>query len=121
MQNYRARAADLLDENKKIKPAKRAVYDDLSSILGMTPAAINVAVKKHAKEIFGDDFDNSKSDNQSGSLVKSQSENLLDEFESMEFEDMAGSVISINVDSKYAEGLQTVESQSKNLTVFIMH
>lgn len=104
--HYLSKSSELLDANKKVKPASAPVFNDLSAILGMTNKAIQNAVKKHSKEIFGDGVvcvQEAKRVSQSASL-----NDLSCELECMTVDDALGSIISINVDDKYADGLKIV-------------
>lgn len=53
---YREFVTDLLDENGKIRPASANIYKKLSIQLQMTPKAIQCAVTKNSKQIFGSEF-----------------------------------------------------------------
>lgn len=102
------KSTEILDKDKKIKPASSSVYNELSASLSvMTVKSIHLAVTRHASEIFGNDVivcaDKSEKNIESSS-------DLLDDFESMTFD---GTLISINIDSKYSDALQIVEANNK--------
>lgn len=112
LKEYRLKSKELLDSNNRILPATAAIYKNISQTFEnkMTPKAIQIAVTKHADEIFGQNVVHKSEAIQSEEIIDINDEKN-DDFGSYDSDALT---VLLTIDQKYANTFAIVIVESKS-------